>query len=73
MGLFDDSSEAKVKTLHHSIFPKGTKGKVISCHFIGNTTERIYLFQTQEEINGFVKGAKSAWYLDRDLVNVIEE
>lgn len=72
MALFKDGPDAKVMTLNASIFPKGTKGHVIGCRFIEGTTERVYNFQTTEDIKGHVKGAKSVWYLDRDLVNMID-
>lgn len=73
MTLFDDGKDVEVKTLHKSIFPKGTKGKVVDCQFVGGTTERIYLFQTYEHIHGLVDGLKTAWYFDRDLVNIIDK
>lgn len=73
MTLFDDSPDAQIKTLNRSIFPKGTKGHIVGCRFIEGLTERVYNFQTTEDINGLAKGAKSAWYLDRDLINVIDD
>lgn len=73
MTLYDDGPDAKVMTVHEGIFPKGTHGHVISCRFIEGTTARVYNFQTDEPIDGFVLGLKSAWYLDRDLTNTSEE
>jgi hypothetical protein len=67
--LYDDRKNAAVKTATASIFPKGTKGKVIDCRFIPDTSTRVYLFQTKEKINGLVDGPKTEWYLDRDLTN----
>lgn len=68
--LYDDSEKATVRTIHESVFPKGTVGKVLSSRFIPRTTTRVYLFQTTESIKGMVDGPKTEWYLDRDLENV---
>lgn len=67
--LRDDSPEAKVKTSNTSIFPKNTIGRVLDCRFVPNTSVRVYLFQTTEHIIGLVDGAKTEWYLERDLEN----
>ena len=68
--LHDDGNTAVVKTLHESYFPKNTVGNVITCRFIPGTTERVYLFQTSQEVSGMVSGPKVCWYLERDLANV---
>jgi ribosomal protein S1 len=70
MTLYNDSPNVKVRTIYKSEFPKGTVGKVITCRLIGGTSTRVYLFVTEEPIDGFVDGSKSSWYLDRDLENV---
>lgn len=70
--LINDAIGTVVKTLNTSVFPKGTKAKIIACAFIGATTGRVYCIQTSEDIKGVVSGLKSDWYLERDLVNVIE-
>lgn len=70
--LINDDFGVMVKTLNTSVFPKGTKAKIISCGFIGTTSGRAYCIQTSEDIKGLVSGLKSEWYLERDLVNVIE-
>lgn len=68
--LKDDSETAVVRTLHKSDFPKGTVGRVSVCRFIPGTSCRVYLFQTEEEIEDFVPGTKFSWYLEKDLINV---
>lgn len=72
MVLYNDDKHVEVMTLYESIFPKGTRGDLIDCVFVGKTTERIYLFRTNEHVRGLVDGVKVAWYLDRGLVNVID-
>lgn len=69
--LVNDSNGTKVKIKVNSIFPKGTIGKIITCGFVGNTTNRAYCVQTDEDIKGLVKGVKSEWFLGRDLVNIL--
>jgi hypothetical protein len=68
--LNEDGKGVAVKTLNTSIFPKGTTGILLACEFIPNTSTRVYLLQTENNIEGMVDGKKSAWYFERDLTNV---
>jgi hypothetical protein len=67
--LKNDSNGTDVVTLSKSVFPRGTKAKIVTCAFIGRTSARAYCIQTEDDIKGLAEGKKSAWYLERDLKN----
>ena len=60
--LSEDSVGTKVKTRYSNLIPKGTICTIKDCKFIGNTTVRAYLIESQT--------GELLWYLDRDLKNI---
>ena len=60
--LTTDEIGTKVKTKYRSILPKGIICTVMDCKFVGNTTVRAYLVESET--------GEKMWYLDHDLQNI---
>lgn len=68
--LYEDGLGTEVETLFDSVFPAGTVCRIVTCEFVGFTTNRAYCIQTDTDIKGLVDGPKTAWYLERDIKNI---